>query len=36
MATQIQLTRSGTPGAQPTATEMELGELALNFYSFIN
>ena len=31
MATQIQLTRSGTPGAQPTATEMELGELALNY-----
>jgi len=31
MATQIQLTRSGTPGAQPIATEMELGELALNY-----
>ena len=31
MASQIQLTRSGTPGAQPTATEMELGELALNY-----
>jgi hypothetical protein len=31
MATQIQLTRSGSPGAQPTATEMELGELALNY-----
>lgn len=31
MATQIQLTRSGTPGSQPTATEMELGELALNY-----
>ncbi len=31
MASQIQLTRSGTPGAQPTAAEMELGELALNY-----
>lgn len=31
MATQIQLTRSGTPDAKPTATEMELGELALNY-----
>ena len=31
MATQIQLTRSGSPGEQPTATEMELGELALNY-----
>ena len=31
MATQIQLTRSGSSGEQPTATEMELGELALNY-----
>ena len=31
MATQIQLTRSGSPGEQPSATEIELGELALNY-----
>ena len=31
MATQIQLTRSGVSGEQPDATEIELGELALNY-----
>ena len=31
MATQIQLTRSGVSGSQPSATEIELGELALNY-----
>jgi hypothetical protein len=31
MATQIQLTRSGTAAAIPTAAEMELGEVALNY-----
>ena len=31
MATQIQLTRSGTAAAIPAAAEMELGEVALNY-----
>jgi len=31
MASQIQLTRSGTTGVQPAASELEYGELALNY-----
>ena len=31
MANQIQIIRSGTAGAQPNASELELGELALNY-----
>ena len=31
MASQIQLTRSGSTGVQPAASELEYGELALNY-----